>query len=85
MTISKDAFTPDRIHLEQVSISLELIWDLADSLHIQLNGFTDDNPVWNCTRWNRTAQNLCKHSLKVTSNTDIVDNIQGRLERMGRA
>ena len=47
------------------------------------NEFINDNPVWNCTKWNRTARNLCKHSLKVTRNTGIVDYIQGRLERMG--
>ena len=49
------------------------------------NGFTNDDPVWNCTKWKRTARNSCKRSLKVTSNTGIVDYIQGRLERMGRA
>ena len=31
------------------------------------------------------SRNLCKHSLKVTSNTGIVDYIQGRLEFMARA
>ena len=45
----------------------------------------NDDPVWNCTKWNRTARNLRKHSLKVTSNTGIVDYIQVRLERMARA
>ena len=57
----------------------------ADSLWIRLNGFTNDDPVWNCTKWNRTARNLCKRSIKVTSNTGIIDYIQGRLERMARA
>ena len=57
----------------------------TDLLWTQLNGFTNDDPVWNCAKWNRTARNLCKHSLKVTSNTGIVDYIQGRLERMARA
>ena len=57
----------------------------ADSLQMRLNGFTNDDPVWDCTKWNRTVRNSCKHSLKVTSNTGIVDYIQGRLERMARA
>ena len=92
MTISKDALTPDRIHLEQVrnwyrqALHLYGTWQIRSRSvsYLVPNGFTNDNPVWNCTKWNRTARNSCKRSLKVTSNTGIVNYIQGRLERMGR-
>ena len=93
MTTSKDAFTPDRIHLEQVRNWYRLALRLYGTWQIRSrsvsypvpNGFTNDDTctVWNCTKWNRSARNSCKRSLKVTSNTGIVDYIQARLERVG--